>query len=265
MKHRDTLCLLTIGNSFSDDAMEYVYPIATNLGVKRVVLGTLYIGGCPLALHLKNIETDAPAYEYRTNTDGSWHTTLNTSMSTALREREWDIISFQQASPGSGVPESYDALPALIDSVRTIVGPRPELVWHMTWAYPAYNRIPVFLDYHNGDPLTMFRNIVRAVQARVLPSGAFTTLIPAGTAIQNARSSPLVGDTLNRDEVHLSLGLGRYIAGLTFVHALTGLPLDNLTYHPDSVSEIDMKIAIEAATKAVVFPFDITPPSYSEP
>ena len=44
----DTLKLLTVGNSFSDDAMEYVWQIASALGFKKIELGNLYIGGCSL-------------------------------------------------------------------------------------------------------------------------------------------------------------------------------------------------------------------------
>ena len=40
----ETLKILTIGNSFSDDSMEYVANIALSLGIKKVVLGNLYIG-----------------------------------------------------------------------------------------------------------------------------------------------------------------------------------------------------------------------------
>ena len=46
--------LLTVGNSFSDDAMEYVWQIASALGFKKIELGNLYIGGCSLATHREN-------------------------------------------------------------------------------------------------------------------------------------------------------------------------------------------------------------------
>ena len=50
-----SLKILAIGNSFSVDAMEHLYGIAKDGGVENVLLGNLYIGGCSLATHAKNI------------------------------------------------------------------------------------------------------------------------------------------------------------------------------------------------------------------
>lgn len=61
------LKILTVGNSFSDDSMEYVAQIALATGVKEVKLGNLYIGGCTLATHADNARSNAAAYEYRVN------------------------------------------------------------------------------------------------------------------------------------------------------------------------------------------------------
>ena len=68
------LRILTIGNSFSDDTMEYVYQIAKSAGIDKIELGNLYIGGCTLDTHVANAKGDKAAYEYRTNTRGKWTT-----------------------------------------------------------------------------------------------------------------------------------------------------------------------------------------------
>ena len=44
------LKILTIGNSFSDDTMQYLYKVAKSAGVEKIKLGNLYIGGCSLDL-----------------------------------------------------------------------------------------------------------------------------------------------------------------------------------------------------------------------
>ena len=62
------LKILAIGNSFSDDTMEYVYQIAKDLGVENMVLGILYIGGCTLDTHWSCANEQKPSYEYRRNT-----------------------------------------------------------------------------------------------------------------------------------------------------------------------------------------------------
>ena len=46
-----SLKILAIGNSFSEDAVEYAWDIANSLGIQNVMIGHLYIGGCSLDMH----------------------------------------------------------------------------------------------------------------------------------------------------------------------------------------------------------------------
>ena len=62
---RDTVRILAIGNSFSEDAVEqHLYDLAKEEGVP-VIIGNMYIGGCSLERHVNNARNDAPAYRYR--------------------------------------------------------------------------------------------------------------------------------------------------------------------------------------------------------
>ena len=89
----------------------------------------------------------------------------------------------------------------------------------------------------------------------------YTIKLLNGKPIQNARTSYL-GDTLTRDGYHLSYDIGRYIAGVTFFHAVTGIDIDNLTYAPDGVDDAARKVAIESAINAVKKPYEITNSQY---
>ena len=204
----DTLKLLTVGNSFSDDAMEYVWQIASALGFKKIELGNLYIGGCSLATHRENALSGAEVYEFRTNTDGVWRTE-NKSLVYGVTFRDWDVVSLQQASPFSGREETYNEdLFFLIDFIkRRAKNPNVKLVWHMTWAYAKDSEHEAFANYGQNQG-TMYEMIVKTVQKKILPTNVFSTVIPSGTAIQNARTS-FLGDSLNRDGFHLSIPLGR--------------------------------------------------------
>lgn len=73
-----TLKVLAIGNSFSVDGMEYLWQIAKSGGVKKVVLGNLYIGGCSLDQHYGNIIGETASYIYYKNTNGIWKGTPST-------------------------------------------------------------------------------------------------------------------------------------------------------------------------------------------
>lgn len=253
------LRILCIGNSFSDDMMEYVWQIADSLGVEEVSLGNLYIGGCSLDTHANNAAADAAAYEYRTNTAGRWTTAYNVRMSEAVAAQDWDFISFQQQSGNSGLAGSYARLGELLDYVRSIAG-TAQFVWHMTWAYQQNSTHAEFSNYGRSQT-AMYESIVAAVRSEVLAQPEISAVIPSGTAIQNARTS-FVGDTLTRDGYHLSLGLGRYIAGLTLVRALTGLSVSDVPYRPADVARDEAVMAAEAAEAAVASPFAVTPSNY---
>lgn len=240
--------ILAIGNSFSDDATEYLYPVLSALGEKDLFLGNLYIPGCPLSLHLENALSAAPAYDYLTNADGVWHTEQGFPLPQALKSREWDVITMQQASYDSGKAESYDALAPLVVYVKSNALGKPALVWHMTWAYQNGCTHDGFAAYGN-DQITMYGGILNAVKTRVLPLAEFSLLLPVGAAIQNARAS-FLGDTLTRDGYHLSDPLGRYIAALTWARVLTGKSLEGIPYAPAGIGEKEKAAAIAAAEKA---------------
>ena len=65
LTNKDSLSLLCIGNSFSDDAVDYLFPILKDHGVKELHIGNLYIGGCSLERHYNNIQNNIPDYSYR--------------------------------------------------------------------------------------------------------------------------------------------------------------------------------------------------------
>ena len=66
-----TLKVLAIGNSFSQDAAEqYLYELFKASGQEAVV-GNMYIGGCTIDTHWKNTSNGTTKYEYRKVVDGT--------------------------------------------------------------------------------------------------------------------------------------------------------------------------------------------------
>ena len=92
------LSVLAIGNSFSVDGMEYLYDILKAAGEEKVFLGNLFIAGCTLATHDGHFQADEAAYTYYTNSTGTWNKATAYKPLAALEERDWDIITLQQAS-----------------------------------------------------------------------------------------------------------------------------------------------------------------------
>lgn len=256
------LKILAIGNSFSVDSMEYVYQVAQSAGIEKVTLGNLYIGGCSLDTHLSNATNNANAYTYYyTNTNGTWSSKGGQSIKTAVESDDWDFITLQQVSGYSGVSSSYSALNSLIGIVEPL-NPSARLVWHMTWAYQSGSDHADFAKY-NRDQMTMYNAIINAVQDNIVTNDKIEIIIPAGTAIQNVRTS-YIGDTLTRDGYHLSTDYGRLIGSLTFVKALTGVSIDDVEYMPNGVDEGELAVAIEAVNNAYENPFEVTNSTYTE-
>ena len=252
------LKILAIGNSFSDDAMEYVYQVAKDAGVEKITLGNMFIGGCSLATHLSNAKNNKGAYDFRTNTDGTWSSKGGVSIKTAVMSQDWDFITFQQVSGYSGVADTYDDLVELISIVEPL-NPQARFAWHMTWAYKTGSTHSDFPKY-NRDQMTMYNAIVDAVNQKILTNNKIEIVIPSGTSIQNARTS-VIGD-MTRDGYHLSYGIGRYIASMTFVKALTGLSIDNSKTCPGDVDSYELKAIIESVNNALSTPYAVTNSNY---
>jgi hypothetical protein len=258
MDYSKELKVLAIGNSFSDDAMEYLYRVAEGYGVEKIVLGNLYIGGCSLELHHMNSLTDEYVYAYRKNTSGIWETTLDVSLKAGILDEVWDVFTLQQVSYLSGIAESYQPqLHYLIKYVKELQrNPRARIGWHMTWAYQEDSVHPDFHLYQHSQ-MQMYQAIIAAVKENIVPNKEIDFIIPAGTAIQNLRTS-FLGDTSTRDGFHLSFDIGRFTAGLAYFQAITGFSTEKISYLPEGVSEKAGRAIKEAVANACEHPFAIT-------
>ena len=127
------LKVLSIGNSFSDDAQAWAHEVFASAG-EEALFGNLYIGGCSLERHLHNAQTHEAAYSYRRNmvTMGDEGTA---TLDTGLLDEDWDYVTFQQASHFSGQWPTYEPyLRPLADYVRRRC-PNAKFAVHQTWAY----------------------------------------------------------------------------------------------------------------------------------
>ena len=248
MKNR--LKILAIGNSFSMDAMEYIYQMARDLHADEIVLGDLYIAGCTLETHWNNAENNLAHYTYYKNVSGYWEAYPSVSIIEAILQEDWDIITLQQGSGKSGNPDTYEPyLSKLIEYViKNATNTDVKLAWHMTWAYQADSTHGEFPLYKN-DQMVMFNAIIDALKQKVQIKKEFSYIIPAGIAIQNARQ--YFGDILTRDGYHLSIPLGRYIAGLCWIASLTELNYKQIKYLPEGIEQEKLPIIKESVKNSV--------------
>lgn len=250
--------VLAIGNSFSEDAIEnYLHELGVAAG-KEMVVANLYIGGAPLSLHWDNVLADKAAYRYRkTGVDGEKHEATGVSIRAALADEPWDYVSLQQASPLSGQFDHFKTpLAGLFGYLRGATDGRAKVVFHQTWAYAADATHDGFA-YYDRDQLVMYGAIMEASRqaTKWVP---IDLLVPAGTAIQNARSS-FIGDNLTRDGYHLDFHIGRFTAACTWFEALFGERAPVEKYRPENVSVAEAEVAQRAAQAAVARPYAVTP------
>ena len=252
---KTTYKVLMIGNSFSDDTIQWVYEICEDLGIE-ITIANLYIGGAKLDRHLKNLLNDVNEYTYveYDMINKAWIRNENVSISEALTYEKWNYISLQQGSESSGKAETYNDINKIMDEILKLKN-NVEFIWNMTWAYQQNSTHSGFANYSNNQNV-MYNAIIDAVEEKVLTNERIKLVNPVGTAVQNARTS-FVGDTLTRDGHHLSYDLGRYIAGLTMVGTLTGADLTKVKYSPN-LDDKHRDMAIESVINAINNPYSIT-------
>ena len=252
----DTVKVLAIGNSFSEDAIEQHLSALARAEGLNVIICNMYIGGCSIERHVDNLRNNKPEYRYRKfDVDGKMTEKWNYRLETVLAEEDWDYVSLQQVSQSSGMPESYVLLPELVEYVKARVPEDAVLMFHQTWAYAPKSNHGGFVNY-DRDQMKMYNAIVNTVNQEA-PKVGIKLIVPSGTAIQNARTSAL-GTDLTRDGFHLSFTHGRYIASCTWLEAVLGVnPVGN-KYCPEGLTAEECKLAQKAAHKAVKKPSKVT-------
>lgn len=259
----ESLKILCIGNSFSQDTVEYLAQIALGCGVKDVTVGNLYYGGCSVNKHLNHAQNDVKAYEYSTNDGSGWVAHGMCAIDATVQSDEWDWISIQHGT-GDGSKyadaESYVNLQALIEHVKALASEDTQIAFNMTWVGEA-NSNQEMTSFGNSHK-HYYQAISATTQETVAAVEGIDRISPTGTAIYNARTTSV--RPLFRDGYHLSLDNGRYIAGLTFFAALTDIDIATVSFAPEGMSAYTKAAAIESAQNAVKTPYAQTASGLNE-
>lgn len=228
--------ILSIGNSFSQDATRYLHEIAKNNGVELKTVN-LYIGGCTLATHYKHMNNDAKAYLMEFN---GANTGFFVSIREALQSDEWDFVTLQQASHKS---VDYDTYQPYINELAAYCrkhSPKAKLLIHQTWAYEdGSSRLIDIANYPSRKD--MFLDISKAYKKAASDIDAYG-IIPSGKLLENLTANGV--EKVHRDTFHASLGLGRYALGLLWYGFLTGADVSNDTFcnFDEEISEKELDI-----------------------
>lgn len=276
-----TVRLLTVGNSFSQNATKYLDRIVEADG-NTLVHHRCVIGGSGPDQHL----TKAAIFE-KDPKDKAGHYTSGRSLKQELLAEKWDVITIQQASIRSHDVANYrPAAKDLYDYIKRYA-PVSEVVIHQTWAYRVDD--PRFRTPSGkpGEPKTQ-REMYDGL------SGAYGTIakelgvrrIPVGDAFYAADTDPKWGykpepkfdpktakppdlpdqshslhmgqrwvttggkASLQMDGHHASPA-GEYLGGLVFYEFLYGRSTVGNKFRPEGVDADYARFLQETAHKAV--------------
>ena len=186
------LKVLMIGNSFSVQMTSAMPPIAADMGLDLDVC-SLYIGGCSLERHWKNVvtATNSP-YSVKRNVRGKAEKTFMGNIPGVLKSEKWDVVTIQQASHASWKPESYHPWgDNLVKYIRENA-PQAKIVVHETWSYTPWDKR---LAGWGIDQNEMYAKL-HAAYADFAKSYGFD-ILPTGTAVQLVRKELPVAYTEN--------------------------------------------------------------------
>ena len=260
---RKTVKLLTIGNSFADNAVKYLAKIAQKQG-DTLVLGRANLGGCPMDRHWDNFTKNVKIYKYKKK---------KYSLKEMFKMKKWDVVTIQQLSWKSYERNTYEPYAGnLIANIKKYA-PQAEIVVHQTWAYRIDH--PFFVK--KGATLNQEKMFKDLTENYIWLAGKYNLRIfPSGTAMQTCREkqpvkykfpdsgfnykkpqypklpnqdgSMIIGwrwrkdkngkTTLRLDGIHANVR-GEYLQGCLWYEMLFGKNCENVKYIPQGISAKD--------------------------
>jgi len=221
--------ILSIGNSFSQDAHKWLHKLALDNGID-LQTANLYIGGCSLEMHWENAKEDNAYYDYEINGNAAEQ---KISIMEALKLKKWDVITLQQVSQLSGIYESYEPyLSSLVELIRE-VQPEAKILFHQTWAYEIDSNHSGFANYNNNQTEMYYRikdtteNAAQSVHVGLIPSGNIIQTLRETVPEFNYKQGGL---SLCRDGFHLSEDYGRFAAAATWLHTISDIKIETTNF-----------------------------------
>ena len=266
-KDLSNLRILIVGNSLSIDCSEYLPAVCKSCGYSNVTVGNCYIRGRSLKYEWNAAEQNLPEYSYRTCKSGSsWSAPKQTTLKKVLSDKPWDIVFFQQLSWLTGDRTSYslangkNVLTQFNNFTRAnCPNAQVRTGFLMTWACKNDCRRAPYRTLYHGSQSRMYTSICSVTRSSASKKVSLTAC--PGTAIQNARTR--YGDTLTRDDRHLSYTDGRYLAAMSVAKAC-GFRLQNMK-SLKGLSPAKCDALRNCALDAARHPYRVTKQSWSAP
>lgn len=247
----DTLRILMIGNSFTEDVTEYIGEIVKHAGIDEKTCCVYRITKPGASLQLWRDKYKNNSIVSLEKKAGELAMDVTNGTLKEIFHQNWDVISMQQLSNYSNDITTFS--PYLEDLLSNIqndcTNKSVAFCWHLTWSYWKEHTTSGPKEYSG------WATIVSAVEQMMAKYG-IDIIIPSGTAIQNARATELNTEKLlTRDGYHIDLEVGRYIIACSLFETLFepvyGTSVSSISWIPKNVSESEALVARDCAVKAV--------------
>lgn len=222
--------ILSIGNSFSCDAQEYLHDFSV-YGGEEIYCVNASIGGCSLERHAKHLREELCEHGLGINGKSA---DRQVSLQEVIAMDDFDVITLQQASHFSGARTSYyPYIDELADYIRA--NTKAKIYIHETWAYEIDSTHSSFHHY-DLDQTLMYEKLKAAYNEAAKYIGA-EKIIPSGDVIQALRKTEPFdyangGASLCRDGFHMDYIFGRYAVAATWFKAITGKSVSGNKFLP---------------------------------
>ena len=230
---------LFISNSFGVDSTRYLYGISRAAG-KDIKVVTLYIGGCSLYRHYRNMLSEERAYELYINGTQSG---FFVSLKEALLSDEWDVVATQQSSPKSGEYDAYSPFDEELAAYIRKLAPRAKLWLQMTWSFAE--GLPRF-KLTSYETRAEMIPAIRACYTEAAERMKVDFMMPALDAMNKLYDA--APDDTYRDGFHCSKGVARYMLASMWFMALFGKSIDGNSYR-----DFDVEVTEEQVLMAQTF------------
>lgn len=180
------ISVLTLGNSFAENALEYLPELAGSAGLP-LIIGRANLGGCSLERHWNHVV----AFEKDPGSkDGSPYGKGTRSLDAMLKSRDWDFITIQQVSIKSHDLTTYSPYAEKLYQYIRDRAPKSKILVHQIWAYRVDDRR--FIPQNEGKEPHTHREMYHQVRAAYHKVAADLDLgiLPSGDAMFLADTDP---------------------------------------------------------------------------
>ena len=236
--------VLMIGQSHAQDAIWFLYRVMkAEMPDREFVVANIYQ---PIDMndHVQNIKNDAAVYDYTVFSDGEANKIENYRMSIALKQEQWDLVIFNEAT----WPQIQDTnhtdgdIQFVTDYIRQNVPPTCQLAYNATWSHPVSKIVygegradapdgfrTKYEQLFGGNKVKHFEQVCYVIKTYVETDPDYDFVFHSGTAIQYAAETHGVPDgdperkyEVYRDYTHLS-DFGRLIVAYQIYAQIFGL------------------------------------------